>query len=287
MNSIRVTAPAKINLFLRVLGRRPDGYHDLETLFQAIDLSDELIISEARDETSLEVPGHPELQNEQNLVIRAIRRLEMDIGRRIRVRIRLTKRIPAGGGLGGGSSDAAAAMIGVRALLDLKLSDQDLHRAACGLGADVPFFLIGGTAVGEGVGEKLTPVSLALDYGIVLANPGFAASTAAVFRQLSGNLTPGPKQGKLWRLLGKGQGVGGLLHNDLQSVTESLYPVVRQAREFLERCGFRSVLMSGSGPTVFAVTEPDAWLDVQIGKELPERWSVVVAKPVPYGVVVD
>ena len=150
MKSLRVQTPAKINLFLRVLGKRQDGYHELETLFQAIDLYDELFIEECSEESTLEVPGFADLESEDNLVLRALRWLEKYSGRNLCVRMKLIKRIPVAGGLGGGSSDAAAALKGLSHLFDLKLSDSELARAALTLGADVPFFLTGGDSGGRG-----------------------------------------------------------------------------------------------------------------------------------------
>ena len=146
MKKLRVRASAKINLFLRVLGRRGDGYHDLESLFQTIDLCDELIISESSGSTVLEVPGNPSLETEDNLVMRAVRWLEGRTGEPLSVRIRLKKRIPEAAGLGGGSSDAAGTLLGIRALLDLDLSNDDLlkgFRLCSGLlGLGLGFFLL-------------------------------------------------------------------------------------------------------------------------------------------------
>ncbi|MFC1835844.1 4-(cytidine 5'-diphospho)-2-C-methyl-D-erythritol kinase [Thermodesulfobacteriota bacterium] len=287
MDSIRIRTPAKINLFLRVLGKRPDGYHDLETLFQAIDLTDELVISKTRGELSLEVPGHPDLETEDNLVLRAVRWIEGETGERIWARIRLSKHIPTAGGLGGGSSDAAAVLIGIRELFGLRLDDQSLERGALSLGADVPFFLMGGTAVGEGVGEKLTPVNTEHDYGLVLVNPGFSVSTASVFRELDRSLTAETRQSKLWGLLSAGVGPERLLENDLQPVTESLYPRVRQARELLSEAGFSQTLMSGSGPTVFAIADAGGQEIGRVTGRLPSNWEALFIRPVNRGVIMD
>ncbi|MEJ2717546.1 MAG: 4-(cytidine 5'-diphospho)-2-C-methyl-D-erythritol kinase, partial [Deltaproteobacteria bacterium] len=179
MKSLRVRTPAKINLYLRILGSRPDGYHDLETLFQAIDLHDQLIISETAGGSRLEVPGHPALENNDNLIMRALRWIERRSGRRVSVNVQLQKRIPVSAGLGGGSSDAAATILGIQALYDLELGTDDLIRDAGELGADVPFFLVGGSAIGEGIGEQLTRVSIPLDYGLVLVHPGFPGRSRA------------------------------------------------------------------------------------------------------------
>lgn len=285
MRVLRVTTPAKVNLFLRILGRRPDGYHDLETLFQAVDLEDELIFRAAAGESTLAVPGFPLLETTDNLVFRAVRRLEELTGRKLAVNITLNKRIPVAAGLGGGSSDAAAALVGISTLFDLNLSREQLHYSALSLGADVPFFLMGGTAVGEGVGEILSPVSLPLNYELILANPGFPVSTASVFQAFSKSLTGTSRQSTLWNVLREGLRPEDLLHNDLQDIAETLHPEIREICQVIEQSGVKKALMSGSGPTVFGIT---SLLDVDATrKELPVEWSIVPARPLGRGMVLD
>ena len=269
MKSIRVRTPAKINLFLRVLRRREDGYHELETLFQAIDLWDELIISEAVSSAHLEVPDHPDLEAPDNLVWRAIRWLEKRTEAHYAVQIQLAKGIPVAAGLGGGSSDAAATLIAVRQLFGIPLTDEDLLDGACALGADVSFFLSGGSAVGEGIGERLTPVQLSLDYGLVLLNPGFPVSTAAVYREFSRTLTGDKRHSRLWKLLREGCPVDRLLHNDLQPIAEKLYPEVARVRAFMREVVCDAVLMSGSGPTVFGLGDLEARRIEEVRGQLP------------------
>lgn len=282
---LRVHAPAKINLHLRVLARRDDGYHDLETVFQAIDLADELVIQKAEKEAALEVPGHEDLQGDSNLALRAVRWLESATGRKLPVSIRLTKNIPVAAGLGGGSSDAAAALIGVRYLYELELSDEELLEGAAKLGADVPFFLIGGTAVGEGIGQRLTPVRLPTNYSLVLVNPGFSVSTATIFRNFSKTLTGTPRKGTLWWTLERSRGVERLLHNDLQPVAEELYPEISDVRRSLEIAGAEFVSMTGSGPTVFAVVELGR--ADEIAGRMSGSWNCFSARPVKTGIVID
>jgi len=140
-------------------------------------------------------------------------------------------------------------------MFDLGLGEADLHRAAVQLGADVPFFLMGGTAVGEGIGEKLSPVSLPTDYGLVLANPGFPVSTADVFRELDSTLTREPKESKLWSLLRERPTLGDLLENDLQPIAEEI--------------------------------EPNSPLVDRIGKRLPDRWNPILSAPCSHGPLID
>ncbi len=285
MERVRIKTPAKINLFLRVLERRPDGYHNIETLFQAVDLEDELIIERSAGPSVLIVPGYPNLENEENLVIKAVRWVEREIKCDLSVRIQLKKNIPIAAGLGGGSTDAAATLLGLCSLFDLDLTDEALYQVARYLGADVPFFLKGGSAVGEGVGDVLTPVDLPVDYRILLVNPGFSVSTAAVYKEFSVTLTGRVRDGKLWTLIREHQGLEELLYNDLQAVAERLHPEISEVRIFLERHGLKRTLMSGSGPTVFALGASDQLIG--IAGVLPNRWRAWVVNPINHGPILS
>lgn len=283
MPSLRITTPAKINLFLRVLSRRPDGYHDIETLFQAIDLYDELTLETTRGDSHLTVPGQPDLESDKNLIMRAVRWLEKKTSRTLPVRIELNKRIPVAAGLGGGSSDAAATLIGMRSLFDLDLDDDDLGAGAVTLGADVPFFLKGGSAVGEGIGERLTPVNLPMNYSVLLVCPTFSVSTAVIFQEFSKFLTQEGREGRLWPRLQQTARIEDLLYNDLQSVTESLHSELAGTRHIMQNAGLRSILMSGSGPVMFGIVESQE-ADV-LKRRLPREFNMVIARPIRRGVV--
>jgi 4-diphosphocytidyl-2-C-methyl-D-erythritol kinase len=285
MNRICVRTPAKINLFLRVLERRPDGYHNIETLFQTVDLEDELIIEKTEGPSLLTVPGFPDLENEENLVIKAARWLERETERNLPVRIQLNKNIPIAAGLGGGSTDAAAVLLGICSLFDLDFTEEALRQVAGSLGADVPFFLKGGSAVGEGVGDVLTRVDLPLDYGILLVNPRFSVSTAAVYKEFSVSLTGPARNGKLWSVIEERRGPEDLLCNDLQEVAERLHPEISEVRIFLERNGLEKTLMSGSGPTIFALGASD--LLTEIAGLLPNRWRAWVVNPIKHGPILS
>ena len=282
---MRLYAPAKVNLFLRVLGKRGDGYHELETVFQAIDLEDELIIHKAAARSSLEVPGHKDLETESNLVMRALRWLEKESGRKLPAAMQLVKNIPVAAGLGGGSSNAAAALLGIRALYDLDLEDHALLQGAASLGADVPFFFYGGTAVGEGIGELLTKVELPDDYGLVLVNPGFPVLTSVVFRSFSKTLTGEFRKGRVWAVIEESRSVEDLLHNDLQSMAEELHPEISNIRNKVETAGARRALMTGSGPTVFGIAESD--VTEEIAKSLPASWNCFTVRPTRRGIRID
>jgi len=253
MKTVFVRTPAKINLSLTVLGLRPDGYHEIETLFQAVDLFDEIVLEKTAGSISLHIPGHPDLETDKNIVIRAVRQLEKKTKRKLSVAISLNKGIPIAAGLGGGSSDGAAVLLGMRNLFGLDITDDDLWGTARSLGADVPFFLRGGTCIGRGIGDKLTPVELPMDYEVVLANPGYPVLTAEVFHRYSKGLTGHFREGRLTVLSATGLDLGDLLHNDLQAVCEAMHPEIKMIRRLMEAEGIRRVLMTGSGPTVFGI----------------------------------
>jgi 4-diphosphocytidyl-2-C-methyl-D-erythritol kinase len=170
-------------------------------------------------------------------------------------------------------------------LLKLDLSPEDLRRGALALGADVPFFLLGGTAVGEGIGERLTWVDLPVDYGLLLVNPGFPVSTGMIFREYSKTLTGQLREGTLWRMIREKRPLESFLHNDLQVVAERLYPEISEMCARLVGFGIAASLMTGSGPTVFGIGDPDR-LDA-LKRQLPGQWLRLTARPVKRGVAID
>ncbi|MFM1887647.1 MAG: 4-(cytidine 5-diphospho)-2-C-methyl-D-erythritol kinase [Pseudomonadota bacterium] len=244
-----VRAPAKLNLFLHVLGRRADGYHDLQTVFQRIDLQDEIRLQVTADGGVRREPPPADpvlagLEPSQDLTVRAAQLLQRATGCRLGVRIHVAKRIPAGGGLGGGSSDAAAVINALDALWDLRL-DEDA-RAALGLqlGADVPVFVRGRNAWAEGRGERLTPVALPARWFVVL-HPPVHVPTAAVFADPALRRDTPPMD--LARFLA-GQG-----HNDFEPVVRARYPLVGQALDWLSQ--HAPARLTGTGACVFAAFE--------------------------------
>ncbi len=300
---VRVWAPAKINLGLEVLGRRDDGYHDLITLFQAVHLGDTLDLR-LREQPGVDLRVRSEIARgfsgatsplelgpvESNLVVRAAKRLLPSEGRWRGVEASLVKRIPVGAGLGGGSADAAATLLGLSELLkpglpkpglpkpdprspgtlkrDGSRAPADLQEIALSLGADVPFPLVGGTKLGEGVGERLRPFPEMPRRRIVLVWPNVFLSTSSVFRALSSPLTP---QGPLARMaeLEIPRGFWGgdwfSLRNDLQPGVEAVCPPVRSVLESFEQLGSTFTRMTGSGSSVFGLarsgSEADHWVN--------------------------
>ena len=241
-------APAKLNLFLHVIGRRADGYHLLQSVFQLIDWCDELRFEPRTDGKIVRasvVDGVPEASD---LIIRAAHQLQATAAISQGVSIHITKRLPIGGGLGGGSSDAATTLIALNHLWHCGLSRAELAKIGLTLGADVPFFLFGSNAFAEGIGEALQPIELARAWFVVLT-PQCQVPTAEIFR--SGALT---RDSKSVIMLGFPRSIAGFLaepyHNDLEAVATALYPPVQQALSWLSRFG--QARMSGSGACVFA-----------------------------------
>lgn len=262
--TIRRACPAKVNLYLKILGRRPDGYHDLITVMQPLTLADELTLAPDRNSLTL-ICDHPELpQGEENLVFRAARVFERETGLELRVRLTLHKRIPVAAGLGGGSSDAAGCLLALNTLAGGPLDMAALHRLGASLGADVPFFLRPGPAVGRGIGTELAPLALP-PYWYVLANPGFSLSTRWVYENLdlkSLNVEEELDLKKFSR-----DNPGAWVKNDLESVTLKRHPEMLETLKELDRLGAQARGMSGSGPTLFGLF-PTLEAARQAGREL-------------------
>lgn len=268
---------AKVNLTLEVLGKRADGYHEIATVMQAVDLSDRITLDDADDlelrSTSVEVPT-----DGRNLALRAAAALREAAGLGQGVRIGLDKRIPVAAGLGGGSTDAAAVLLGLNRLWSLRWPLERLDDVAASLGSDVPFFLRGGAALATGRGEKVEPLqgrSLAL----VLVNPRFPASTAEMY----GRLTPamysdGTATRALARSLRRGPArVAASLYNGMEAVASGVFPQIPRMRAALLAAGALGALMSGSGPTVFGVArshEQARQIRARVARGSWECWAV-------------
>ena len=255
MKSIQIQTPAKINLFLRVLGRRPDGYHELESLMIPVSLYDQVRIERIDQGLQVECPGHPELDGKRNLAHAAARAWLQQQGRpESGYHITIVKKIPIQAGLGGGSSDAAAVLKGMQALSQEPLCDKALGRLATGLGADVPFFLMNGPCLARGIGERLSPVSQLPRIWLILARAPFGLETRMVFETLKYPLTSqeyddSHNRSQKWGFTQ----LAGALENDLQRVGERLCPAIRRVRQELSKAGAAGALMSGSGPSVFGL----------------------------------
>jgi 4-diphosphocytidyl-2-C-methyl-D-erythritol kinase len=268
---------AKVNLTLEVLGRRADGYHEIATVMQAVDLSDRITLDDADDlELRSSSPDVP--TDARNLAMRAAVALRQAAAVDRGVRIGLDKRIPVAAGLGGGSTDAAGVLVGLNRLWGLRWPVERLEEVAATLGSDVPFFLRGGTALATGRGEKVEALrgrSLAL----VLVNPKFPASTAEMY----GRLTPamysdGGATRALVAVLGRSPArVAASLYNGMEAAATGVFPQIAQMRAALLAAGALGALMSGSGPTVFGMArsyEQARQIRARVARGSWECWAV-------------
>ena len=261
MRSVKQKAYAKINLSLDILGRLENGYHIVKMVMQTIDLSDELIFeTQDRECPSMEVtlvtdngeiPG-----GEDNLIVRAVRRMEYKYGIRRDLRITLKKNIPVAAGMAGGSTDAAAALRAVRDLFVPDVSDEELQKIGVTLGADIPYCVTGGTQLSEGIGEVLTVLPDAPQCGLVICKPPVGVSTGEVYKRYDSlEDVRHPDIDAQIEAIRRGDlaGMAGECGNVLEEVTGAMYPRIGEIERFFEKEGALVSKMSGSGPTVFAV----------------------------------
>ncbi|MCX5850010.1 MAG: 4-(cytidine 5'-diphospho)-2-C-methyl-D-erythritol kinase [Deltaproteobacteria bacterium] len=273
-------APAKINLFLRVLRKRADGYHDIVSLMQKITLYDELIFSPRPKGIILNCPGSNLSANEDNLVIRAAKCIFDYCNYPSGMEITLYKKIPMTAGLGGGSSDAATTLKALNKICSLKLKKEELLRLGAKIGADVPFFIFGNTALASGIGDKLKHLPNLPQLNLLLIKPPFDLSTKMVYKNLNLRLTRGKNNYSIPRFFALSDIVQGL-YNDLESVSLEIYPELADFKKMLLSHGALGALMSGSGPTVFGIfrngKEAKKALE-SIKKEVSDQCTVFLAK---------
>lgn len=283
---VEIRIPAKINLWLEVLGKRTDGYHELSSLMVPIAIYDHLELQATAGEINL-TSNHPELpQDADNLAWKAAERFRRGAGLRAGVQICLHKNIPVGAGLGGGSADAGAVLLAMNRLFGRPLKLEQLHELAHELGADVPFFLYQQPMLATGIGERLQRVEGVPEYPLVLIKPPFPVSTASVYQRLK--LTRGASRIKIAAFLAHPWRLQGLLENDLETVTLDEYPVLAQLKQWLLERGAVAALMSGSGPTVFGVFQTREAAQ-RVGQQARQAWNTcwVAAAWVPPGASAD
>jgi 4-diphosphocytidyl-2-C-methyl-D-erythritol kinase len=255
---MRLLSPAKINLFLYVTGKRPDGYHSVQTLMCGIGLSDEIFISFGKEQTTCECnhPGVP--SGSANIAHRAAELFlthmrKIGDGCRESVAISIEKRIPVGAGLGGGSSNAASVLLGLNRHYGHPLPKETLLAMGASLGADVPFFIYGRSAIARGIGNILEPAPPIRPFKVVLVYPGVAVSTASVYKNLNLGLTNHEKENRKILFNKNTFDPVAHLHNDLEAAATMLCPDIGLAKEALLAVEADGVLMSGSGSAVFGV----------------------------------
>jgi 4-diphosphocytidyl-2-C-methyl-D-erythritol kinase len=267
---VRCLAPAKLNLFLHVTGKRPDGFHNLETIFQLVDLCDEIDIELRRDGLIVRDPPPTDallasLADEDDLTVRAARLLQQASGTALGASIHVAKRIPAGGGLGGGSSDAAAVLLALNELWSLNWSRERLAELGLALGSDVPVFVHGRSAFARGRGEQLTPLELPAHWYLIV-HPGVSVSTREVFG--APELTRDTPPLRIAALPPDGG------HNDFEPVVRSRYPAVAEALELFAQQGAR---LTGTGACVFVAGDDEQALKALAG-QLPGQWNSYIVR---------
>lgn len=260
MNQITLRANAKINLFLNVLNKRPDGYHNIETIYQSISLHDTITLRKIWHggiRLQCNLPDLP--TDERNIVYKAAKLMKMESKTDYGADIQIIKRIPIGAGLAGGSADAAATLVGLNELWDIGFNQDKLQELGIKLGADVPFCIVGGTCLGEGKGEKITKLNPLPPFPVVIANPGFQVSTAWAYENIDNlGLTESTKNANI--LIDKiNQKELSNISDDLFNIFELVvfrkYPILSELKDRLNKNGSLGSLMTGSGPTVFALVK--------------------------------
>ncbi len=266
--ALTLPAPAKLNLFLHITGKRPDGYHNLQTLFQLLDYGDELTFAPRPSNEIVVESSINSLNTPDNLVYRAAKALQQRAGTCQGVHITLRKHLPMGGGIGGGSSDAATTLLGLNHLWQCQLPESDLLTLGAQLGADIPVFIRGRTAWAEGIGEQLEPIDLPEKWYLVLA-PDCHVSTAAIFSHK--DLTRDTPLIKVAAFLKQGG------RNDCQQLVKKLYPPVANALNWLDNFG--PAQMTGTGACVFTTFSDKASAEAVFAQR-PKAFSGFVAKGV-------
>ena len=250
---MKILSPAKINLFLQVTGKRPDGYHELFSLMCCVDLFDTIMLQFGGDRIAIESSNSQIPLDDTNIAHQAATRFFKSLKITDGLTIRIEKSIPVAAGLGGGSSNAASVLAGLNRHYGLPFSRSELMSMGLGLGADVPFFLFQKPALASGIGEKLEAYQGPLPFRILLVNPGIEVHTAEVYQKLNLRLTKCKKKITKPSLKQSGFDVSQHLCNDLENVTIDKYPEIGSLKTQLLKHGALGALMSGSGPTVFGL----------------------------------
>jgi 4-diphosphocytidyl-2-C-methyl-D-erythritol kinase len=276
---MKILSPAKINLFLQVTGKRPDGYHELFSLMCCVSLFDTIFLRFGTEKIEIKSSDPQIPLDETNLAHKAAALFFKTLGVKDGVAITIEKSIPVAAGLGGGSSNAASVLRGLNYHYDFPFTRDQLMSLGLSLGADVPFLLFQKPALASGIGEKLEAYPELLPNNVIIVHPGFRVSTAEVFQNLNLRLTKCKKKITKTSLTKTGYNVSLHLCNDLEAVTVSKYPEIKSVKEQLINQGALGALMSGSGPTVFGLfsDQDKAGQAMQaIGRN--PRWNVYPAE---------
>ncbi len=278
MDSLNVSSPAKVNLFLKVVGKRPNGYHDLQTLMCRVNLCDNVILTFDRSGITA-CSNHPDVPNgKENLAYKAAALFFETLSIKGGVNISIEKKIPVAAGLGGGSSNAATVLMALNQRHGLPFVDQELMDLGLKIGADVPFFILKHTAFVTGIGQILEAFKGIFPFWTVLVHPRVSISTAWVYKHLNLRLTNCQESYNVSRFSEDLPRVKGLLCNDLEHVTVGKFPEICSIKKALLDQGADGALMSGSGPTIFGLfqSHSQAFLAFKAMKD-QQRWDVYLA----------
>ena len=276
---MKFLAPAKVNLYLEILGKRPDGYHELQTLMHRVDLDDEMEISLEGQGINLVADGKGIPEGKENLACRAAQVFFEELGIQRGLKIRLKKRIPVAAGLGGGSSDAATVMMGLNDLLETSWTQDRLMALGVKIGADVPFFIFQKPALAGGIGERLTPVGFPEPIWFLMLIPPFPISTAwayAAYDRLSNKgKEPAPLKGSYVDITE----ILPVMRNDLEAAAFLMFPQIRRMKEELLAKGAQGALMTGSGPVTYGIFSSKKEAE-QTEKviNLPTGWKTIICR---------
>ncbi len=282
---LSIKTPAKINLGLWILGKREDGFHELESLFQMVSLYDTLEFDTGCEGLTLTCNRSDIPTDDSNLVMRAALGLQKRFPERqdLNCQIHLEKSIPSGAGLGGGSGNAAGTLLALNKLWDLGLALEELHPLAAELGSDVPFFLVGPSAIGKGRGEVLTPIDPCQKFYVLLLTPHLSVSTAEVYKRLNLKLTSSQNNiNILSKIFSKSDiaSLGVHLHNDLEPVVLEGFKEVKVVWEHLQAQNAQGVLVSGSGSTVFGIFSDSRKAQQAQDQSIAEDWNTYLTETV-------
>ncbi len=281
MQTLKLKSPGKLNLRLDVLGKRPDGYHDLRMLNSTISLYDDIEINLTERGITVFCENDPNVPSgEDNIVYKATKEIMAYSNKNIGIEIKIKKSIPSGAGMGGGSSNAAAVILGLNQLLKIHLSKEKLMKIGVRFGADIPFFLFGSPAIAEGIGENLTKVKRLPKMPFVIVAPEVNVPTKGIFEKYETSDVV-KENFELPREFPTKKTVLRFLNNDLEAVTCKQYPIVNEIKELLMKNGALGAQMTGSGPSVFGIfadREKAEKISKKLGSMGEGRWRVFVAE---------
>lgn len=281
MQSLTLQAPAKVNLRLKVLNRRSDGYHNLINIMERVSIHDEVDIKIVEKGLTVECDHESVPEDEENIAFKALKEILAYSSRNVGVEVKIKKNIPVASGMGGGSSNAAAVIKGINQMLKLKLPKEKLLQIGTKVGADVPFFLFEGPAVAEGIGEQLKKIKAMPKLLFLIINPGIRVSTAAVYNKFNGRVVDDDELSEIPNAYRTKKDVAKILSNDLERITIKEFPVIGEIKDAMLSQGAIASMMTGSGSTVFGLFSDKNKLTKaydSIMKQAGEEWKVFMAE---------